>query len=130
MDSITLKGKGGKEMTFTGRELAHVDDRELFGNPARWWELTLYRTDAGRYVLASAFHITYPDRLELKSAFNFDSARDVEHFLIHEGHVQTAVGQALLEKAAEADQALTAVIPVRPEPASCAWRAPEQAATA
>lgn len=61
---VTLERTGGAPVKFRGREIASADGERLNGRETnRWHELTIYRTDRGRYVL----HIHYRTRWQGES---------------------------------------------------------------
>jgi hypothetical protein len=59
METITLQRTGDRPLQFSGEELAGASSHRHDGAcNTRWHELTLYRTEAGQYVL----HVGYRTR--------------------------------------------------------------------
>lgn len=51
MDAITLENDHGRDVRFTGEEIASASSHHYEGpSNTRWTELTLYRTDSGRLI--------------------------------------------------------------------------------
>lgn len=53
MQNIRVKRSGREDLLFTGVQLAEVDERRLATARDHWWEVSLYRTCMGKFLLAS-----------------------------------------------------------------------------
>jgi len=81
MYEIHLRRNGQADLIFMGQALVTLDDREWLGLTPNWWELTLYRTDNGSFVLGSVFHRNYPRGTTLYGALGFASLDALFHYL-------------------------------------------------
>lgn len=99
MDEIRIKRNDRDDLVFKGERLVRVDDREWMGIAPNWWELTLYRTEVGRYVLASVFHRNYPRGKTLYGALLFERPEDVRDYIIHDCNGPSMIAEALLKRA-------------------------------
>ncbi len=85
--------------------LAALDERDVDGPRDRWWELTLFKTTAGGYVLESVFRSTMPQGRPMAATLAFADARELMDFLL--GTEQpSSLAEALLSRAAQSDPAL------------------------
>ena len=51
-DTILIQTDTGSDLRFKGHEIAHVSSEKPDGpSSIRWTELTLYKTDSGKYVV-------------------------------------------------------------------------------
>lgn len=105
MEKITLKRNGREDLVFLGEQLVAIDDRELMGVTPNWWELSLYRTDTKKYVLASTFHLNYPYRRKMYGAVCFNDPQGVREYLVNECNGPVMIAEALLSRAARRDSA-------------------------
>jgi hypothetical protein len=94
MYEIRLARNGREDLAFTGQALICLDDREWLGLTPNWWELTVYRTDAGSFVLGSVYYRNYPRGVTLYGALCFDSLAELFHYLA----VDCAMPEFLLEQ--------------------------------
>jgi hypothetical protein len=81
MYEIHLTRNGQEDFVFVGQTLVTLDDREWLGLTPNGWELTLYRTDNGSFVLGSVFHRNYPRGTTLYGALGFESLDSMFHYL-------------------------------------------------
>lgn len=105
MKEYSVKRNGKEELTFSGDLLVALDDRELMGVTPNWWELTLFKTSVGKYILASTFHINYPSRRQMHGAICFASADAVREYLTHDCNGPSMIAEALISRAARRDEA-------------------------
>lgn len=56
----SLPRQRNDDLRFEGEHLVTVDDREWLGITPNWWELTLYRTHEGAFVLGSVYYQNSP----------------------------------------------------------------------
>ncbi|ABB39638.1 hypothetical protein Dde_2843 [Oleidesulfovibrio alaskensis G20] len=98
MNEIKIKRNGKDDLVFTGEELVTVDDREWMGVAPNWWELKLYRSAVGKYILASTFHLNYPRRSRMYGAVVFSSKNDVAEYL-RECNSPNMIVDALMRRA-------------------------------
>lgn len=107
MEEVRLRRNGKEDLEFTGVVLAGIDDREWLDTGSTWWELTLYKTLMGQYVLASVFHIVYPSKRILYGARVFTSKDEVVAFLQEEYSGPEVIVDTMMKQAAEADIAFS-----------------------
>jgi hypothetical protein len=93
MYEIHLRRNGQEDLVFVGQALVTLDDREWLGLTPNWWELSLYRTDNGSFVLGSVFHRNYPRGKTLYGALGFESMESLFRYL----EVDCAMPTVLLE---------------------------------
>ena len=103
MDRIELPRWGQQALVFQGELIASADDRHLPPNGGCWWELTLYRTELGTYVLAKAVCQADSGKRGRHEALCFESPGDVRAFLAQENRRKPEVAHLLLERAATGD---------------------------
>ena len=103
MQEIRLPRKDKDDLVFHGELIASADDSHLPPEGNCWWELTLYQTERGRYVLAKAVRCADTGRRSRHEAVSFASPGDVHFFLAEENRRKQAVGSLLLERAREKD---------------------------
>ena len=73
MEQLKLQRLDRPDLSFTGKMLAVVDEREFTGFLENWLEVSLYKTSAGKYILSSAFHVTSCGNRVVQTAVSFDS---------------------------------------------------------
>lgn len=74
MESFTLRRTGQPPLAFKGEPIAEVDGRYVGGQEQnRWHELALYRTEAGRYVLAIAYRTIWQGESDHHEAHHAES---------------------------------------------------------
>lgn len=78
METVTLPRTGDRPVRFTGEEVATATSRQSNGPcQSRWYELALYRTDSGRYVLAIGYRSQWEGELPEDRVYVEDSAAAV-----------------------------------------------------
>lgn len=110
MQSVSLKRNGKEDLVFTGELLVSLDDRELMGVTPNWWELKLYKTSIGKFILSSTFHINYPNRRTLHGALSFSEAAHVQHYLVNECNGPTKIADEFINRAAKRDNAFQTLL--------------------
>jgi hypothetical protein len=105
MKEYSVKRNGKDDLVFSGELLVILDDRELMGVTPNWWELSLFKTCVGKYILASTFHINYPHRRKMHGAICFSSAENVRDYLTHDCNGPTMIADTLINRAARRDVA-------------------------
>ena len=105
MEEIRLKRNGREDFVFTGELLVTMDDRNLMGSTPNWWELTIYITSTGKYILGSTFHINYPKRKQMFGAICFSTPEGVREYLVTECNGPSMIADTLLARAARKDSA-------------------------
>jgi hypothetical protein len=100
------------DLELKGRKLAGADDRDPLGDGREpyWLELALYKTNVGKYVLASTLHADGNEPRELNSALSFSSARNVYDFLTCEGPDSNRLVYELLKQSCLRDKAFQFVL--------------------
>lgn len=53
------------------------------GIASSWWELSLYRSETGSFVLASVFYLNFPRHRTLRGAVVFENIADVRDHLVN-----------------------------------------------
>ncbi len=81
MYEIHLARNNQEDLIFTGQVLVTLDDREWLGLTPNWWELTVYRTEHGAYVLGSVFHRNQPRGVTLHGALAFENLDSLFRYL-------------------------------------------------
>ena len=99
MYEIHLTRNGQEDLVFVGQTLVALDDREWLGHTPNWWELTLYRTDSGSFVLGSVFHRNYPRGTTLYGALSFTSLNAMFHYLDVDCGMPTLLLEGLKDQA-------------------------------
>ncbi|MCG8532687.1 MAG: hypothetical protein MI749_18800 [Desulfovibrionales bacterium] len=110
MQTVSLKRNGKDDLVFTGELLVSLDDRELMGVTPNWWELKLYKTSVGKFILSSTFHINYPNRRTLHGALSFSEAEHVQHYLVNECNGPSKIADEFITRAAKRDVAFRDVM--------------------
>jgi hypothetical protein len=97
--------QGDRTLRIEGQQLAHASSRQ--GQAPRWTELTLFRTDSGRYVLAGVGKSAVPgevDRPWAKVAEGPEGAVDFLYMHDEAGvRFMTRAARAVAEEAARVD---------------------------
>lgn len=110
MQTVSLKRNGKENLVFTGELLVNLDDREVMGVTPNWWELKLYKTSIGKFILSSTFHINYPNRRTLHGALSFSEAEHLQHYLVNECNGPTKIADEFINRAAKRDNAFQAML--------------------
>ena len=105
MQTVSLKRNGKEDLVFIGELLVSLDDREVMGVTPNWWELKLYKTSVGKFILSSTFHINYPTRKTLHGALSFTEAEHIQHYLVNECNGPTKIAEEFINRAAKRDNA-------------------------
>lgn len=136
MQKFTVKRMSYKDLEFKGVLLAQVDDRHETGRYRSWLELSLYRTQVGRYILGTVLHVFDPPKQprEFYGAVSFQTAWDVYEFLRTEGKQLDELIESLMEQASAEDEAFVQArdhaLDFRDMLGSVAWPLRPAAATA
>lgn len=78
MQRFTIPRTGDAPVVFEGEHLAEVSTRLAAGRERnRWFEVDLYRTQAGKYVLAIDFHTMWQGEHDTSRVVLCDSPADV-----------------------------------------------------
>lgn len=123
MKEYAVKRNGKDDLIFSGELLVSIDDREWMGVTPNWWELSLFRTSIGKYILASTFHVNYPSRRKMHGAICFASATAVRDYLLHDCNGPSMIADALITRAARRDDSFR-TRPVAQQPSVPAFRLP------
>lgn len=114
MQTFSVPRSGNSPLLFEGEQLCHVRGIDLWPKdkanpPHRWHEITIYRTQSGRYVVAIRFHCNpkYDDPYE--EAEVCDTPQDVIEYLTTFDPVDGIRGWTL-EKHREQDRRLRAAL--------------------
>lgn len=87
-----------EDLRFEGEHLVTVDDREWLGITPNWWELSLYRTRYGAFVLGSTYYQNYPRGGTVYGAWELPSLDHVARCLQQCG-APDMIAEALLLRA-------------------------------
>lgn len=75
MSAYTLHRTGDRSLTFEGAELASADTRQHQGPcQNRWWEIALYRSESGKYVIATGYRTQWQGEHETDTVHIADTA--------------------------------------------------------
>ena len=75
---ITLERTGNRPLEFDGSEIATIRTRYAGGRDHnRWYEVTLYETNGGKYVIAITYGTIWEGESENYMAQVFDTIKDV-----------------------------------------------------
>ncbi len=124
MDLLQLPRNGKQDLIFTGELLARVTDSagssvddasatETKGGeaPDDSWEFALYRTSAGAYLLASAYHIVSAGIRSLHTVLSFRDRETLMAFFEDEARNDAPLLRALMAQAVRVDKGFSS----RPE---------------
>ncbi|BFR49398.1 hypothetical protein RVX_R24590 [Nitratidesulfovibrio sp. HK-II] len=120
MQEIRLHRNGREDLVFIGEHLATVDDREWMGIAPNWWELALYRSEAGRLVLSSVFYLNFPRHRVLRGAVVFQDIADVRDYVVNACNGPSMIADGLLGRARRRIRQLDDPVPPLPRFASVA----------
>lgn len=82
-ETITLPRSGHAPLRFTGELIAETDGRAVAGRDHnRWHTLAVYRTSAGRYVVAIGYRTRWEGELDRDLALVCGSPADVAETLL------------------------------------------------
>lgn len=74
MATLTLRRAGKRPLSFGGERIACGDTHAESGpSNTRWWTVAVYRTDAGRYVLATEWHTRWQGEKPSAAAGAYDT---------------------------------------------------------
>ena len=118
MQTVSLKRNGKDDLVFTGELRVSLDDRELMGVTLNWWELKLYKTSVGKFILSSTFHINYPSRRTLHGALSFSEAEHVQHYLVNECNGPSKIADEFMNRAAKRDMAFRNMVTKQKAPST------------
>lgn len=83
MQRYKCRRSGESPLVFTGTILAHADNEIVNNNEAsRWFDLTIYRTEAGKLVASMAYHSRWMGEVEVNAAAIFPADSTAEDFYI------------------------------------------------
>jgi hypothetical protein len=106
-ETFTLKNDGGRNVRFTGEEIACASGKWAAGREQnRYTRLTLFRTDGGKYVLYDEYITQWQGEFCSDKVFILDSAAAIYDHLLGEDGSLGRLDKELLEKAAKNDDAL------------------------
>ncbi|AVQ00275.1 hypothetical protein C7S18_23550 (plasmid) [Ahniella affigens] len=109
MTPITLVRAGDRPLAFNGTKIASSETfRDQGPNESRHWTLTLYKTEAGKYVLAAAFRTRWRGEEPGDLAWHADTASELVAHLKQQDPLQYATGLlALQSRSSPATPSLT-----------------------
>jgi hypothetical protein len=86
MEKITLPRTGNRPLQFTGEQIASASTRQMQGaGENRWWDLTLYRADSGRYAVQIEYNSQWQGEQAHSAALIADTAADIVRRLAEYG---------------------------------------------
>jgi hypothetical protein len=106
VQQFKVKRSKRTDLVFNGELLVRIDDKQWVNSGATWWELSLYKTDKGAYVLGSAFHVDYPMRGKYYGAKSFGKPQEVIDFVLTECRGPQEIAETLIKKAAMRDKGM------------------------
>jgi hypothetical protein len=84
MTSFKITRTGHRPLAFTGEMIASLSTRELAGHDHnRWHDLRLFRTSAGRFVIAVNYRTQWERELDHDTAQGVATAEELDEFLSH-----------------------------------------------
>lgn len=93
MTTITLLRSGKRPLSFVGELLAHADTHRNSGpSNTRWWAVSVYRTAAGRFVLALEWHTRWQGEMACQTAEVHDTLDAVAEALEAHNPLDRLVG--------------------------------------
>lgn len=98
MRTHALRRHKQSEFVFEGEYLVTVDDREWLGITPNWWELSLYRTARGAFVLGSVYHQNYPRGATVYGAMEMPDTESVATHLLRQCGAPEMIIEALLHR--------------------------------
>jgi len=103
---IKIYRSNGVPLHFEGEVVAFVTTNKSGGAPSggkkRWTELTLYRTNGGKFVAESVGVSTYKDEVNIISAEVFDKVEDALNFFRNKDGEFTWASNEMIMKVSEA----------------------------
>ncbi|MDY7000751.1 MAG: hypothetical protein SVS15_03095 [Thermodesulfobacteriota bacterium] len=105
MEQFKLQRFDRPDLSFTGKMLAVVDEREFTGFLENWLEVSLYKTSMGKYVLSSNFHVTSCGNRNIHTTLAFDSLEHLLEYLEIKDRPLSCITGELLRQASMEDQA-------------------------
>ena len=97
----------GLDIAFTGEMLGEASDRWQEGiERSRWYDMRLFRTDGGRYVLWEKYNTSWKRERGSENVEVFEDARELEDYLVPDCDELQGVIRELLEESAFNDQSL------------------------
>lgn len=99
MQTCTLRRHKQAEFVFEGEHLVTVDDREWLGVTPNWWELSLYRTANGTFVLGSVYYQNCPRGATVYGALEMDNMDAAATWLLRHCGAPEMIIEALLHRA-------------------------------
>jgi len=104
MEQLKLQRFDRPDLSFTGKMLAVVDEREFTGFLENWLEISLYKTSLGRYVLSSVFHVTSCGNRNVHTTLAFDSLNHLLEYLEIKDRPMSSLTGELLRQASTEDR--------------------------
>ena len=78
METVTLERTGDVPLTFEGEVVSEGDTSFIRGQRQnRWYELTLYRTKGGKWVLATVYRSQWQQEHDARAAQVYATAQEV-----------------------------------------------------
>jgi len=101
MEFINIPSHERGEIAFEGERLAEIDERAYCAQAGNWFEIGLYRTRGGGYVLASTFRTSEPCADALSTTLRFATPGDLLDYLGCDKEPPTLLVRELLGQAAQ-----------------------------
>lgn len=113
-----LQRHGKPDLVFHGVMLARVQDMpasaaapaEQPAAPGNWWELALYRTSVGAYLLSSSFHVVEEGLRTMATVLSFSTLDTLREYFDAQGRELSRLAQDMLRQAAGRDRELETVL--------------------
>lgn len=99
MQTHTLRRYKQAELVFEGEHVVTVDDREWLGITPNWWEISLYRTARGAFVIGSVYHKNYPRGTTVYGALEMDNMDAAGAWLVRQCGAPEVIIDALVRRA-------------------------------
>jgi hypothetical protein len=106
MEKIRVTRDGERDLSFNGVELANVEDRILSNgrDQNRWTEMHLFKTAAGKYVLARVRRTIWQGEEDHYSGSVFNKPDELPALFEGEDGILTDLVKELVHDAAEQDE--------------------------
>jgi len=114
VEQFIVRRDGEKDLKFRGEVLASVNNQWIAGRDQdRWKEITIYKTESGKYVVAIIHRTCWEGEVDRFKAEICETAENVYKALLSDepiGEVLSNLAKEALEEAAAKDEAFNAVL--------------------
>jgi hypothetical protein len=98
-EKIHLRRHGGRPIAFEGQRIAEATSQADSGpGETRWWQLGLYRTTSGAFVLSLGYRTRWQGEVDVDLAHRVESATELEAILANQDPLEFATGLKMLQQ--------------------------------